>query len=52
MGGPVDPYPLYSTRSTLDFKESLMAHLLERFPFLSMCGCPRWCKVLVSGSGV
>ena len=35
MGGPVDPYPLYSTRSTLDFKESLMAHLLELFPFLS-----------------
>jgi sarcosine oxidase subunit beta len=35
MGGPVDPYPLYSTRSTLDFKESLMAHMLELFPFLA-----------------
>lgn len=35
MGGPVDPYPLYSTRSTLDFKEALMAHLLELFPFLA-----------------
>jgi sarcosine oxidase subunit beta len=35
MGGAVDPYPLYSTRSTLDFKEGLMAHMLEMFPFLS-----------------
>ena len=35
MGGAVDPYPLYGTRSTLDFKEGLMAHVLELFPFLS-----------------
>ena len=35
MGGSTDPYPLYQTRSTLDFKESLMAHILELFPFLS-----------------
>jgi sarcosine oxidase subunit beta len=35
MGGSTDPYPLYSTRSTLDFKEGLMAHMLELFPFLA-----------------
>jgi len=35
MGGSVDPYSLYSTRSTLDFKEGLLAHMLEMFPFLS-----------------
>ncbi len=35
MGGATDPYPLYGTRSTLDFKEGLMAHILELFPFLS-----------------
>ncbi|GEO82879.1 sarcosine oxidase subunit beta [Pararhodospirillum oryzae] len=35
MGGAVDPYPLWSTRSTLDFKEGLMAHMLELFPFLA-----------------
>lgn len=35
MGGSVDPYALYSTRSTLDFKEGLMAHMLELFPFLA-----------------
>jgi sarcosine oxidase, subunit beta len=34
MGGSTDPYPLYSTRSSLDFKEGLMAHMLELFPFL------------------
>ncbi len=34
MGGATDPYPLYSTRSTLDFKEGLMAHMLELLPFL------------------
>ena len=34
MGGSTDPYGLYSTRSTLDFKEGLMAHMLELFPFL------------------
>lgn len=35
MGGAVDPYPLWSTRSTLDFKEGLMGHMLELFPFLA-----------------
>ncbi|MBM3517636.1 MAG: FAD-dependent oxidoreductase [Alphaproteobacteria bacterium] len=35
MGGSTDPYALYSSRSTLDFKESLMAHMLELFPFLA-----------------
>jgi sarcosine oxidase subunit beta len=35
MGGSIDPYTLYSTRSTLDFKEGLMGHMLELFPFLS-----------------
>ena len=34
MGGATDPYPLYSTRSTLDFTEGLMANTLELFPFL------------------
>ena len=34
MGGATDAYPLYSTRSTLDFKEGLMANMLELFPFL------------------
>ena len=32
MGGAVDPYPLYSSRSTLDFKERLIADILELFP--------------------
>ncbi len=35
IGGGSDPYELYSTRSTLDLKESLIAHTLEMFPFLS-----------------
>jgi sarcosine oxidase subunit beta len=35
MGGSTDPYPLYSSRSTLEFKEGLMAHMLELFPFLA-----------------
>ncbi|SLN57340.1 FAD-dependent oxidoreductase [Oceanibacterium hippocampi] len=35
MGGASDPYPLYGTRSTLDFKEGLMANMLELFPFLA-----------------
>ncbi|MDZ7786669.1 MAG: FAD-dependent oxidoreductase [Halofilum sp. (in: g-proteobacteria)] len=35
MGGSSDPYPGYTTRSTLDFKEGLIAHLLELFPFLA-----------------
>jgi sarcosine oxidase subunit beta len=34
MGGAVDPYGLYSARSTLAFKETLMADILELFPFL------------------
>jgi sarcosine oxidase subunit beta len=34
MGGSSDPVPGYMTRSTLDFKEGLMAHVLELFPFL------------------
>jgi sarcosine oxidase subunit beta len=34
MGGATDPYALYSTRSTLDFAESLFAEMLELFPFL------------------
>ena len=35
MGGATDPYGLYSTRSTLDFKESVMGHMLELFPFMA-----------------
>jgi sarcosine oxidase, subunit beta len=35
MGGSTDPYGLYSTRSTLDFKEGLLGHMLELFPFLA-----------------
>jgi sarcosine oxidase subunit beta len=35
MGGSTDPYGLYRTRSTLDFKEGLMAHMLELFPALA-----------------
>ena len=35
MGGATDPYPLYSMRSSLEFKEGLMAHILELFPFLA-----------------
>jgi sarcosine oxidase subunit beta len=35
MGGATDPYPLYASRSTLEFKEALMAHMLELFPFLA-----------------
>ncbi|MFQ5984541.1 MAG: FAD-dependent oxidoreductase [Alphaproteobacteria bacterium] len=35
MGGATDPYGLYSTRPTLEFKEGLIAHLLELFPFLA-----------------
>jgi sarcosine oxidase subunit beta len=34
MGGATDAYGLYSTRSTLDFKEGLMGHMLELFPFM------------------
>jgi len=35
MGASLDPYELHSTRSTLDFAESLAAHMLDLFPFLS-----------------
>jgi sarcosine oxidase subunit beta len=35
IGGGSDPYELYSTRSTLDLKESLIVHALELFPFLA-----------------
>ncbi len=35
IGGGSDPYELYSTRSTLELKESLAAHTLELFPFLA-----------------
>ncbi|MBM3583943.1 MAG: FAD-dependent oxidoreductase [Alphaproteobacteria bacterium] len=35
MGGSTDPYALYGTRSTLDFKEGLMMHMLELFPYLA-----------------
>jgi sarcosine oxidase subunit beta len=35
IGGGSDPYELYSTRATLELKESLIAHTLELFPFLS-----------------
>ena len=35
MGGTTDPYPLYASRSTLEFKEELMTHILELFPFLA-----------------
>jgi len=35
MGASLDPYELHSTRSTLDFAESLSGHMLELFPFLS-----------------
>jgi sarcosine oxidase, subunit beta len=35
MGGATDPYGLYSTRSTLDFKEGLMAPMLELLPFMA-----------------
>ena len=35
MGGSTDPYALYSTRTTLDFKEGLAAHMLELLPMLA-----------------
>jgi len=35
MGASLDPYELHSARSTLDFTETLAAHMLELFPFLS-----------------
>ena len=41
MGGATDPYPLYSTRSTLEFTEGLMANMLELFPFLGKASVMR-----------
>ncbi len=35
MGGSTDPYGVYMTRSTLDFKEGLMMHMLELLPFIA-----------------
>jgi sarcosine oxidase subunit beta len=35
IGGGSDPYELYSTRSTLELKESLIAHAIEMFPFIA-----------------
>src|ERR1700757_405363 len=35
MGASLDPYELHSKRSTLDFAETLAAHMLDMFPFLS-----------------
>ncbi len=35
IGGGSDPYELYSTRATLTLKESLIAHAVEMFPFIS-----------------
>lgn len=35
MGASLDPYELHATRSTLDFAETLAAHMLDMFPFLS-----------------
>ncbi|MGI9235107.1 MAG: FAD-dependent oxidoreductase [Woeseiaceae bacterium] len=46
LGGGSDPYALYSTRSTLEQKESLASAILELFPFLSQA------KVLRQWAGV
>lgn len=35
IGGGSDPYPLYSTRSTLEMKESLSSAIQELFPFIA-----------------
>lgn len=35
FGGGSDPYPLYNTRSSLELKESLLAHAIEMFPFMA-----------------
>jgi sarcosine oxidase subunit beta len=34
MGASLDPYPVHSTRSTLEFTEGLCGHLMDLFPFL------------------
>lgn len=35
IGGGSDPYPLYSSRATLDLKEGLIANTLELFPAMA-----------------
>lgn len=35
IGGGSDPYPLYNSRSTMELKESLLAHAIELFPFMA-----------------
>jgi sarcosine oxidase subunit beta len=35
MGASTDPYGVYQNRTTLEFKELLMAHILELFPQLA-----------------
>ncbi len=35
FGGGSDPYPLDGTRSTMELKESLLAHAVELFPFMA-----------------
>jgi len=35
FGGGSDPYPLYSTRSTMDLKEGLLANAVELFPAIA-----------------
>ena len=35
IGGALNPYPLYSNRSTFDFLETLAGHTIELLPFLS-----------------
>jgi sarcosine oxidase, subunit beta len=35
FGGGSDPYPLYNSRSTMELKESLLAHAIELFPFMA-----------------
>lgn len=46
MGASSDPYTLYSTRSTLEFKEGLMMHMLDLFPFVGQL------KVLRQWAGI
>ncbi len=35
LGGGSDPYPLYSTRSTLSMKEEVLSHAIKLFPFMA-----------------
>ena len=46
IGGGSDPYPLYSTRATLELKESLIQHVVELFP------CLREVKLLRQWAGI